>query len=964
MKKWLDLLRRLVGKFRLTSINAFGFGASWEYKDKNKQNVFSTVRTNFKIKVFVSSIYGKEKYDKIRMDLKRAIERTGLAEVYLYEDNGASTLSANDDHIYKLRDADVCIFLIDNEDGVNEGAQREIDAAERYHKKSLCYFCNEHNKEETELQKSLMGSKYLNFKLINSFSELSDNGAKDLIENILLIYHYYCFEMITIPENKDEIIQLLEAKGMEKYQLPLIPKVVLKNLDKCTNYILNFIMNRQIDLSYLGEEKTSDLDEWGVQFLSVLFEGISIRNFNTALYLDLLKSDQGNEYHELVRIRWKAIQAYFYDDLETCITKLKEALHFAKRTKQPAWIINDILIDLINVQRRSDKTKRDCFVDTQEELIKSKEEINYPIIDRIDKELNNKYVNDMYQDKTKGPCTVTFGGGVRYYAELIADAFVIAMFNGSLSHLLQIYKRIKDCLIVLSSEYDQWSFNYNLYKLEIFNSDEKRVRGLENSYPSILNKIDSIEAKSILIFCENCPLKEQRLLKQMLAFSSVGYFLEDEDFKKYKNIFFNEIKNWLNSGDPFEDKLIIVFKFLSGIALRISQEELSEVCCLVIEKNLVDLYSEMIRFLEDHIDIPKMCEDSKRKLIEHINILLERADKQDLGDNNLVRLCSLQSQDFNFAESMEKIIADKFTDFYENTYKLEFSGNRSSNSTLTVKKYIDSIKLNNEQQGMNGEYKLAGSRDIIILKNFLKENIVDLDLKNMRYLISTVTDTILYAKETVETKFKAVSLLICVVVKYPESYLKNKDLFDKLFEQQSDIRTLDIPILLTSVDNIALEFSLQLLFVAIGKGVYKKILELMPYIQDKPSMAGYVSKLIAEYLWESDDLLLPSRIEMIVLQNTLQWINSEHIGIRQNATLILIAMSRNPENVCLVNSQLINLIDNNGRHIKNLMLRYIHKAQGITNETREYIVSKCRFDADFTVRKTCADIENEGIDFE
>lgn len=92
MKKWLDLLRRLVGKFRLTSINAFGFGASWEYKDKNKQNVFSTVRTNFKIKVFVSSIYGKEKYDKIRMDLKRAIERTGLAEVYLYEDNGASTL--------------------------------------------------------------------------------------------------------------------------------------------------------------------------------------------------------------------------------------------------------------------------------------------------------------------------------------------------------------------------------------------------------------------------------------------------------------------------------------------------------------------------------------------------------------------------------------------------------------------------------------------------------------------------------------------------------------------------------------------------------------------------------------------------------------------------------------------------------------------------------------------------------
>ena len=47
-----------------------------------------------KIKVFISSICGVEKYDKVRGDLKSAIESTQLAEVYTFESRGASTLSA------------------------------------------------------------------------------------------------------------------------------------------------------------------------------------------------------------------------------------------------------------------------------------------------------------------------------------------------------------------------------------------------------------------------------------------------------------------------------------------------------------------------------------------------------------------------------------------------------------------------------------------------------------------------------------------------------------------------------------------------------------------------------------------------------------------------------------------------------------------------------------------------------
>ena len=49
-----------------------------------------------KIKVFISSICGDNgKYDRVRAELKDAIEGTNLAEVYLFENKGASIFLIN-----------------------------------------------------------------------------------------------------------------------------------------------------------------------------------------------------------------------------------------------------------------------------------------------------------------------------------------------------------------------------------------------------------------------------------------------------------------------------------------------------------------------------------------------------------------------------------------------------------------------------------------------------------------------------------------------------------------------------------------------------------------------------------------------------------------------------------------------------------------------------------------------------
>lgn len=51
----------------------------------------------------------------------------------------------------------------------------------------------------------------------------------------------------------------------------------------------------------------------------------------------------------------------------------------------------------------------------------------------------------------------------------------------------------------------------------------------------------------------------------------------------------------------------------------------------------------------------------------------------------------------------------------------------------------------------------------------------------------------------------------------------------------------------------------------------------MPYIQGDIPTTISVTNLIVEYLENSDDVVLPQRVESIILQNVLQWLQSEHI---------------------------------------------------------------------------------------
>ena len=163
---------------RITGISTPMGGVSWEYTKVEEHFTPLPISSGQKIRVFISSICGVEKYDKVRSELKNAIESTQLADVYTFESKGASTLSAGDHYKLALEDSDICIFLIDNADGIKPGVQKEIDTVKKHNIKALYYFCDETQKEKTVLEQSLIGEQFAKSKTVHSFSELSQDGAQ------------------------------------------------------------------------------------------------------------------------------------------------------------------------------------------------------------------------------------------------------------------------------------------------------------------------------------------------------------------------------------------------------------------------------------------------------------------------------------------------------------------------------------------------------------------------------------------------------------------------------------------------------------------------------------------------------------------------------------------------------------------------------------------------------------------
>lgn len=945
-------------RVRSTDIGNPLFGPTWEYSRASKSASPFHMAPDQKLKVFVSSACGKPKYDTIRAELKSLIEATSLADVYLFEAKGASTLPAGEHYIRALEDSDICIFLIDNADGVSSGVQAEIDVVKKKNIKALYYFCDENSTEKTALEQSLIGASHAKSKTVHKFSDLSRDSANDLINDVITIYHYYCEgKIVSKREDESEEFQPVNIADIENLQRPTISKTVLDNVDKCKNYILELVTGQSYPKFQDETVKSNEIDDWCAQFLSVLFEGKSIKNFNTGMFLGVLKNQQSDEFHRITQIRWQAIQAYFLGDVEKCLEHLENALEYAKETNQPTWVTKDILIDLRNLHQIQE-TINNCFSESfaQKELTDSNEELYYPILDRINNSLHEKYIEDLFKEKTKSPYSITFGDGVDRYTKLLASTYVVSMYNGSLTYITLFCSKIKYFMFFLCLKYDNWNFRRDMLKFAIYEGNKKEIEEILNSYPEILDNLSAPDAEMIIRFCENQPLKYKRFASQLLAFGAVGYYLPDKDFEKFEAYIINEIKIWLETPNPVLGIGQNIFYCLSGISYRMSQDTLSEICCLFIDKGYSRWFTDVFNLIAARVDLRNMSKDSAATLIQHIIKIFDDDKRCQIIGYAPRFLYMLRCQDRDLTQELDKKVSESFPKFYNCDYKLETMGDNYQDIAEFLQHYVELIKDSNAKQGKNGVYYGFGKRYIAIIRSILLLNNHKYSVEIMDSIITAAVDTLVVSKESISTKLDAISLLSCIVLRYTDDYMRNRHIFEEIVDKQEELEVSNHGLLISNIDGVSLKICLQFLFSAMGMDTYAEILELMPYIQNDIPTTISVSRVIMEYLEAADEMYLSPKLESVVLQNVLQWLCSEQLDIRWNATKVLLGMSNSPENKKIINNQLISRVDSDNYYIKNLIMRNIYKVDVVTEKTRDYIVSKLENDSCFLVRKFCQEI--------
>ena len=260
---------------------------------------------NERIKVFISSKIGvshaDEKYTIARKAVKEILESTGFFTVYTFEDMGASIMSAEKHYERALIDSDVCIFLIDNKDGVPSGVQIELELADKYKKQTLYYFCNQWTNKKTQLQRSLEKASKPKHINIVSFASFVERCPKDFVESILSTFinsgkslnieEDFINDQLTIEDQNEKFQQSLSSKsGL------LISKKSLENC-LCRNYFDNLLFDDElIDSS----DMPKNFDFYCTKFLTTMFENNPIDNVNMILFLENLKSLVPEYYFQII----------------------------------------------------------------------------------------------------------------------------------------------------------------------------------------------------------------------------------------------------------------------------------------------------------------------------------------------------------------------------------------------------------------------------------------------------------------------------------------------------------------------------------------------------------------------------------------------------------------------------------------------------------------------------------------
>ena len=899
-----------------------------------------------KIRVFISSRCGEEKYDNVRMQLKSLIENTGFAKVYLFESRRASTLSAQQDYLYGLDDSDVCLFLIDNADGVPEGVLKEYQRAKAHPKKSLFIFCNENKEESTHIQKEITGAGGAKYYITESFDEFVDIGYQSLINDIGEIYISYCKGRLIDPEfiaatGSIEEIDTVASESLDKQ--------IFKNIDNTKKLILNEIFTR----SDSKVEKTCNLDVYSSEFLKVLFNKKNIKEYNTNLLLSSLKEMQSENLHKVVVERWNAIQSYYLDDIEKAIEYENIALHLAHELQLPNWIVQDILIDLRNLYSFEAHSKNQYLLDNaaQKELDSEKSALFYPLIDRYERSLYEEIIKQSKKSSMRSPYSVTFGNSINQYGDYISNIYIMSVFNGSLTQLLRTIDRIKDIAFHLCHQYSDWEFRVLLLRMALTKGNKKEIEGITDLFNDVYGKMNGKDAKDIYEFVKGNPIKYQRNIAQLLAFQHLGYYFDDDFYTEVWQEISSIINCWIDS----EDKLVAlgdyIFDAIVENMLRLDVNNVvNSILIKVFDYEIKRFYDKALEALSK-LDFSMISDEN---VIRVISILTELI-KDDSIRENLHKLdnavISLRKQTPDLCSALDDAVMEMMPVFFENRYSLETRKGTQAESKAHIGKFIDQINDRNDTQGKNGRYLGYLDNPYKTIENIIIADNVELERGMVSKIIQSSVDTLYAENQTFGAKVYAINLITFLRLVSDNTTFDYENLMDKLIKDEEYIFSGAENMFLDKTSKATMYFNFSMMKLVFNKIDVEEVLSLLSSYTDLEIFEKLEAlKTIISIFENGKSELVDDKVLLLILQFTLGSTNDSNHDVRYYATKALLHFlsSNNKEPIM---KKLLSIMDYDSVYIKSQIMNYSEKLKGLDEESFAFIKEKALVDNHFVIRK-------------
>ena len=904
-----------------------------------------------KLRVFISSKCGG-RYTVARKALKALLEATGLIEAYVFETEPASSEDTKSAYLENVDESNLCIFLVDNADGVPVAVLSEEKRAKDKGLRLLYLFCDESSKEQTVMQKEIRSSLSSKYFVVHDFSDIVKKAYDSIMQDLVAIYR-----------RKEDRFSESENEGITPAaQAPVIQTAVsppsqgayslLKERYPASSFVTQTL--KAGILPIFPSEKVSaesDLENNLAEQLNVV---LNREAFNSEAFASLkaeVLNAQDPTIKELIEKRLDAQRYYCQADYQKCLALLQDALKIAVESEGiPTWLANDVAIDIRHVFGRIGDLNNQFTIENPGQMFidESKESVFYPLLDRQVENMQEAIAKRYYSELTASPYSTQYGGLDEMFKDL-SSAFCIAQMHGSIIQTIICKDRLISISLMLCTLYDDHDFVIELIRLLVVNQDSKKLDSLIRTYNQSVEIINDTDVKRVLDSVLCIPDLIRMYKSKYLLLSRFGYYMSEDLYQELYDDLVAFAIDWAQSERPIISLSSFIFDFYRENTHRADLEQTIDFVIAVFETGKARFYPDCFKVLQN-IDYSRMSLTGQRKNRSLLTGILSGRVKCSPGNDYLsacTRFCKSATVPY---KQIENSIARKHPRYYTDTFELEMSLVRKDDPTKYILQNIADANTRNETQGKGGQYSGYTYEPLDVIYSIISYSDYQVNEAIMTDIIESAIRTLESSGQTVSAKISAIKVIQLLFFKK-----KSAEIWEKTKQQiieRKETYTSGFEMDFFHKDTISvLIFSYDLLISCFDLGKATQVIEDILCLDQRDSLSIIRCLNILSMHFESGvGSIFNERILEAFLHFSVLMTQHRERDIKYHATKCLVGLTSFENTRDLALAQLSQIMNSGSQHAKIAILVRVGQLDCEDDSFVEQILKKGKADSNYLVR--------------